>query len=299
VSAAETTDLSAVESMLHRARGGDGAGSVRAITLNLVVRTATTADAEAAAGALDRIGPTHPLRAIVAAPGAGGPRATVSTSCWAGAGERQVCSERIVVEAGPDALPSAVLSLLVPDLPVYLWWQGAVEPVAAVAELAALADRLIVDSGEAGLDAVVAAAGAAGAVSDLAWLELFPWREAVAALFDGAHGARALARLEGLEVRGPENEARLVGGWLRAQLGAGVELERSGRGRRLERVALRCGGGEYVVERSGRERVGRAWGPNVPEHPVVLRPPARETLLAEELCRLGGDPVFERALAAA
>ena len=48
-----------------------------------------------------------------------------------------------------------------------------------------------------------------------------------------------------------------------------------------------------------RERVGRAWGPGVPEHPVVLRPPARETLLAEELCRVGGDPVFERALAAA
>lgn len=299
MSAAETTDLAAVESMLHHARGGDRAGSVRAITLNLVVRTPSPADADAAAEALDRIGPTHPLRAIVAAPGAAGPRATVSTSCWVGAGERQVCSERIVVEAEAGALPSAVLSLLVPDLPVFLWWQGAVDPVAAVAELAELADRLIVDSGEAGLDAVTAAAAAAGAVSDLAWLELFPWREAVAALFDGAGGAKALDRLEGVEVRGPENEARLVGGWLRAQLGTDVALERSGRGRRLERVALRCGRGEYVVERAGRERVGRAWGPGVPEHPVVLRPPARETLLAEELCRVGGDPVFERALAAA
>ena len=40
----ETSDLAAVESMLRAARGGDRTGSVRAITLNLVVVAPDAAD---------------------------------------------------------------------------------------------------------------------------------------------------------------------------------------------------------------------------------------------------------------
>jgi glucose-6-phosphate dehydrogenase assembly protein OpcA len=299
VSPAETTDLGHVEGMLRDARGGDRSGSVRAITLNLVVRTPSSDAAAEATETLERIGPTHPLRAIVAVPATGGPRASVDTSCWTGSADRQVCSERIHVEAEPDALPSAVLALLVPDLPVFLWWRGPLEPADAVEELAALADRLIVDSGECGLESVEAARRLSPSVSDLAWVGLLPWRDAVAALFDGAGGLKALRTLRCLEVEGPDNEARLIGGWLRAQLGEDVGVTRSGRGRRLERVTLECGDGPYVVERPGRGRLGRAWGPDVPEHAVVLAARPRASLLTEELSRLTGDPVFERSLAVA
>jgi hypothetical protein len=116
----ETSDLAAVEAMLRAARGGDRTGSVRAITLNLIVHAPEPELIEGAIGALEHVGPSHPLRAIVATPADGELRATVASSCWVGASDRQVCSERVVVEAAPKALPSAVTSLLVPDLPVFL-----------------------------------------------------------------------------------------------------------------------------------------------------------------------------------
>ena len=154
---------------------------------------------EGAIDALEHVGPSHPLRAIVATPADGELRATVASSCWVGASDRQVCSERVLVAAGPRALPSAVTSLLVPDLPVFLWWQGPFDRSDGLAaELAGLASRVIVDSGECSLDGVAAARILARSVGgDLAWAGLLPWRDAVAGLFDGpsrGEGARRHAR---------------------------------------------------------------------------------------------------------
>ena len=154
----ETSDLAAVEAMLRAARGGDRTGSVRAITLNLIVHAPEPELIEGAIGALEHVGPSHPLRAIVATPADGELRATVASSCWVGASDRQVCSERVLVQAGPKALPSAVTSLLVPDLPVFLWWQGPFDRSDRLAaELAGLASRVIVDSGVCSLEGVAAA----------------------------------------------------------------------------------------------------------------------------------------------
>jgi glucose-6-phosphate dehydrogenase assembly protein OpcA len=296
----ETSDLAAVESMLRAARGGDRTGSVRAITLNLIVHAP---DADRVAGtieALEHVGPSHPLRAIVATPGDGELHASVASSCWVGASERQVCSERVLVEAHAKALPSAVTSLLVPDLPVFLWWQGPFTHDDGLAgSLASLASRLVVDSGECGLDGVVAARLVAPSVADLVWAGLHPWRDAVAGLFDGPSEVKALERIRTVDVRGPENEARLMAGWLRTALGAEIELNREGRSHHLERVTMRAGGKEYLVERKGRSRVGIATVPGLLDHPVVLAPPPRPSLLADELSRLTGDPLFERALEAA
>src|SRR5207245_364208 len=69
------------------------------------------------------IGGSRPLRAIVIVPAAGRPRARVSSACWTGAGQ-EVCAERISISGDRVALPSAVVSLLVADLPVFVWWQG-------------------------------------------------------------------------------------------------------------------------------------------------------------------------------
>lgn len=296
----ETSDLAAVEAMLRAARGGDRSGSVRAITFNLIVHAPEPGLVEAAIDALEHVGPSHPLRAIVATPGDSELRASVASSCWVGASDRQVCSERVLIQAGAKALPSAVTSLLVPDLPVFLWWQG---PLARddrlAAELAGLASRLIVDSGDCGLDEVAAARLLAPAVADLAWVGLLPWRDAVAGLFDGAGGVKALDRIRAVDVRGPENEARLMAGWLRSALDADLGLNREGRSHHLERVTVRAGGKDYLVERAGRGRLGTASVPGLLDYPVVLAPPARPSLLADELSRLSGDRLFERALEAA
>ncbi|HYX84211.1 MAG TPA: glucose-6-phosphate dehydrogenase assembly protein OpcA [Gaiellales bacterium] len=297
--AVEATDLAGVEAMLRASRSGDRVGSVRAITLNLVVHAPGPDQVATALDALEHIGPSHPLRAIVTTPAGGGLRATVATSCWIGSADRQVCSERVMVEAEPEALPSAVMALLVPDLPVFVWWQGPLEPRSLVGDIADLANRLILDSGECGMDGVAGAMSLSPSLTDLAWAALLPWRDAVAALFDGRAGAAALGRLRAVDVRGPENDARLMAGWLRSRLGTELALERSGRPHRLERVALMSGNDVFRVERARRSEVGTAVGPALPEHTVVLPTPKRATLVAGELSRLRRDRVFEQALAAA
>src|SRR5207245_10835257 len=67
-------------------------------------------------------------------------------------GASQVSYEQILVRARGDSderLASAVIPLLVPDLPVFLWWTGT-PPIGArkFNELLGPADRLIVDSSD-------------------------------------------------------------------------------------------------------------------------------------------------------
>ena len=296
----ETSDLAAVESMLRAARGGDRTGSVRAITLNLIVHAPDAERVDAAIEALEHVGPSHPLRAIVATPSDNELRASIASSCWVGASERQVCSERVLIEAEAKALPSAVTSLLVPDLPVFLWWQGPFGGDRGLAgALSGLASRVIVDSGECGLAGVTVARLLAPSVADLAWAGLLPWRDAVASLFDGHREVKALDRIAAVDVRGPENEARLMAGWMRSALESEIELHREGRSHHLEQVTMKAGGKEYLVERRGRSRLGTATVPGLLDSPVVLAPPPRPSLLADELSRLAGDRLFERALEAA
>ena len=296
----ETSDLAAVEAMLRAARGGDRTGSVRAITLNLIVHAPDADRVDSAIEALEHVGPSHPLRAIVATPTKGELHASVASSCWVGASDRQVCSERVLIEASAKALPSAVTSLLVPDLPVFLWWQGPFDHEGGLAaELAGLASRVVVESGDCVLDGVAAARMLAASVADLAWAGLMPWRDAVAGLFDGPGEVKALERIRAVDVRGPENEARLMAGWLRSALDADIELRREGRAHYLERVTMSAGGKEYLVERTGRGRLGSASVPGLLDYAVVLAPPPRPSLLADELSRLSGDRLFERALEAA
>ena len=296
----ETSDLAAVESMLRAARGGDRTGSVRAITLNLIVHAPDAERVDTAIEALEHVGPSHPLRAIVATPSDDELRASIASSCWVGASERQVCSERVLIEAEAKALPSAVTALLVPDLPVFLWWQGPFGGDRGLpGALSGLASRVIVDSGECGLDGVTVARLLAPSVADLAWVGLLPWRDAVASLFDGHREVKALDRIAAVDVRGPENEARLMAGWMRSALESEIELRREGRSHHLERVTMKAGGKEYLVERRGRSRLGTATVPGLLDYPVVLAPPPRPSLLADELSRLAGDRLFEQALEAA
>jgi glucose-6-phosphate dehydrogenase assembly protein OpcA len=294
----ELTDLGQVERALAAERER-GTGSVRATTLNLVVYAPTAEDVSFTQRALERIGGSRPLRAIVATAGTDGVRATVSTSCWLGGGMQQVCSEQIFLTARADALPSAVLSLLVTDLPTFAWWQGPIpEGLAVLADLARLSSFTVVDSNISSLEGVDRVGGLDSWVTDLAWLRLEPWREAVASVFDPAPVAAALAEVRTVCVEGPVNEARLLAGWLSSRLGRDVELQHSER-THVERVAVRCGGPEYVIERPAGGHVGRAYGPGTTEHPIVLPILDASTLLGRALDIRAADEVFEAALASA
>ncbi len=292
-------ELSGVERALAELRGGDSLGSVRATTLNLVITCSSDEDAEATERVLEGIGGSRPLRAIVINPTGGTPKARVSSACWTGGGQ-QVCTERITIHGARAALPSAVLALLVADLPVFLWWQGQIpdptDPV--LEELVETATRVIVDSDQAGIAAVRSIESMTAGLADLAWVRTNPWREAIAAMFDAPRQRRALDHLVGLEVTGPVNQAGLLAGWLRSRLDRQIGLDTT-RAKRINRVELLCGEASFVVERSARNEHGEARGPDLAPRAVGLPAPGLVALLSGELDRLGAERPFEQALAAA
>jgi glucose-6-phosphate dehydrogenase assembly protein OpcA len=210
-----------------------------------------------------------------------------------------VCAERISISGDRVALPSAVVSLLVADLPVFVWWQGDLpdDHDGVLGELTEIASRVIVDSDEAGLEATARLEPRAAGLVDMAWVRTAPWREAIAAMFDGREQRRALDHLIGVEAVSPPNQAALLVGWLRSRLDrqVGVDVRKA---KRMNRVELHCGDDVFSVERTPRNHHGVARGPGLPERTFALPPGDAISLLAAELDRLGAEPTFEQALAA-
>ncbi len=157
-------------------------------------------------------------------------RAEVSALCHLPApGLPQVCSERIVLRAGPEALdllPGAVRPLLEADLPFVLWW--AADPRGDEALFRDLADecsRLILDLPDPGADPAALRLGLDPEICpfarDSAWFGLTRWRELVAQFFDPPCGGRALPRIDAvrIEAASPADcEAPRLAVWLLAWL---------------------------------------------------------------------------------
>lgn len=211
-------------------------------TLNLIVYCRNFADVERATGFLDPIITQHPCRAIVVSPAPAESeeeiRAEVSASCLTShVGNRYIGRELVSLSAKPSAhqrLASVVRSLVLPDLPVFLWWRDArLLGSPLFQQLSETAERVIVDS--AGLEDLQAdwprvhalVQRPNTAVSDLAWSRLTSWRQLIAQLFDGPARASYLRRLHrivvefGNEAPGSKipADALLLGAWLVRQLG--------------------------------------------------------------------------------
>jgi glucose-6-phosphate dehydrogenase assembly protein OpcA len=153
---------------------------------------------------------------------------------------QQVTYEQILIRARGDAdrrLASAVIPLLLPDLPVFLWWTET-PPVDAPIfdELLGLVDRLIVDSGDfarpdrtlARLHAIARAGHGRYGVTDFNWTRITPWRELVMQFFDVPAWRPFLDTITGIRVGfavdadGREihpSQALLFIGWLASRLG--------------------------------------------------------------------------------
>jgi hypothetical protein len=132
----------------------------------------------------------------------------------------------------------------------------------------------------------------------MAWVRTAPWREAIASLFDGREQRRSLDHLIGAELVGPANQAALIVGWLRSRLDRQVGMDVR-KAKRLNRVELHCGDDVFFVQRTGRNSHGMAGGPGLAERSFALPAGDPISLLAAELDRLGAEPTFEQALAAA
>ncbi len=146
----------------------------------------------------------------------------------------QVCSERIVLRAGRNAvdlLPGAVRSLLEADLPHLLWWTGDPRKHERVfRDLADECSRLVLDLPDPGWEPGALRLGldpSLGACSrDTAWFGLARWRELVAQFFDANCHLVKLSRIKSLHLdvvspdpAQPARPALWMVAWLAGQLG--------------------------------------------------------------------------------
>lgn len=217
----------------------DGTSGARASVLNLIVVT----DEESAPSItriVSELSGQYPSRAIlmISDPDEGEANLDVNLSAFCsvrqgipGGRGNQICAEQITIHAeGPPAehLESLAGPLLLPDLPVFLWYPNGELPHPGESEgMMSLADRLILDSGgvengEAFLWGVAdLAAEAPPTVGDLQWAALSPWRSLVTDLFAPAERSGELQKVSRVEVlHKPAGEIRvlLFVGWLASAL---------------------------------------------------------------------------------
>lgn len=224
-------------------------------------------------------------------------RAWVTANCTVrGSGAATVCCEQITLEAAPQDVghfAGAVAPLLVPDIPVYLWWSAGLDhPL--LEDLADDVDRIIVNfrrdlHGTGSLARLERLVGRPrfGEVVDLGWRGLIRWREAVAAAFDEAPLLRLVPRLSRLEAEwaapdgssdAPVDETALLLGWVASRLQLqleGVTPEAGG-----YQIAFRAPDGREI---SGRlsPRTDRLPDTLLPGEPVSLRLEARDVAQGE------------------
>ena len=235
------------------------------------------------------------------------------------------------------ALASAVLALLVPEVPVALWAAGELALASMLMhELADAADRLFFDSAEAGdccsawSEAVALQHGHDLELCDLTWWRMEIWRSLLAQLFDRPDAWSQLAQLASIEIEcageSAPAEALLIAGWLMSRLGLtladvdgrdggiqatlydasrGVRLtvSCSGAGTRVvSAVRVRTDGASFIVEaheESGHMHVREEWPDHAPSR-TVARPADDDASVFASALDGGDDPaVFLDAVTAA
>lgn len=212
----------------------------RAAVLNLVVYAERERHARRAARTVSELALRHPSRAIVVLGDRerAGTTASVQLHCRAPQGDAAtlICYEQVLARVRGDPgerVASVVIPLLVPDLPVFLWWTGTPPSDARhFDDLVSLADRLIVDSAdfarpERTLPEIARLGRRSVGITDLNWARLTPWRELVAQFFDvpawrpslaGITGVRAdfAVDMDGRAIH--PSQALLLVGWLASRL---------------------------------------------------------------------------------
>lgn len=244
--------IATLERDLARVRRGRAAHSreqvatvARAAVVNVVVIATRERHARRAASTISALAMRHPSRAIVLLadrrPDAATPPG-IELHAQVPSVDRyeQIHYEQILVRARghvTDRLPSVVVPLLVPDLPVFVWWTET-PPIGqrSFEDLVGLADRLLVDSADFArpeatlpeLARLCILGPKHCALTDLNWARLTAWRELLTQFFDVPSWRALLPAIDGVRISfavdadGREihpSQALLLIGWLAARLG--------------------------------------------------------------------------------
>ncbi|HVF87864.1 MAG TPA: glucose-6-phosphate dehydrogenase assembly protein OpcA [Pyrinomonadaceae bacterium] len=256
------------------AAGGARSGVTRACVLNLVACTTHYDDRGALDELLGEVIEHHPCRALVLiterdAPGAR-LDAYVSTRCQLSTkGAKQICGEQVTIEAAGrvvETAASAVAPLLIPDVPVFLWWKDIPQyDDKLFKKLVALADRVIVDSRsfdqpyEDLLHLAAAVNGRSKGIhfSDLNWGRLTAWRTLLAGFWDVPEYRPHLDNINRVHIayEQPHESFALVAvgtllalGWLAAQLNWEIATSETAMEDGTHRIGFRRGERRITVE---------------------------------------------------
>ena len=294
------------------------AGVLRACTMTLLVIAEAADDAAALGETVAALMPEHPARAILIRLRGEGERALsqrVYQQCWKPFGQRQqICCEQIEITASDAALadlPSVILPLAVPDLPVILWCRSArLVRRPEFGEIAGMATKVVIDSAAAGdsTDAIVCMADgvrSGGILADLAWTRLTRWRETLARVFENRDTLARLSEVDSVQARfgpGYETAAWYLAAWAAnalASVGQVVTpLVTQVISRQDESLRLELSGGTFRVELS-RQEDRLVTVVNEQSNCTNLPRPTDYLLMREELGIVRRDAVFERTLASA
>jgi glucose-6-phosphate dehydrogenase assembly protein OpcA len=295
---------------LWTAEGKQGdTGVLRACSMSVCVLADPGDDPAALGETMAALMPEHPARAIIVRLSGTGERALadrVYQQCWMPFGQRrQICCEQIEITASDSALadlPSVLLPLAVPDLPLVLWCRSArLAQMPEFRELAKMATKIIVDTtGNAKpSDAVwqlVETQRRGRLIGDLAWTRLTRWRESLARLFENPDHLARLAGIRAVHVAFPaglESSAWYLAAWAADALHLTPTIARGAAELRLE---LSGPDTHVKLERNADRLVttvdGQSTCANLPVTSDYL-------LMREELSIMRRDPVFEGTLASA
>ncbi|MBZ5622202.1 MAG: glucose-6-phosphate dehydrogenase assembly protein OpcA [Acidobacteriia bacterium] len=309
-----------------------GAGVLRACSMTLVVLAEESDDVMALGETIAALMPEHPARAIVVRLRGAGERALterVYSQCWMPFGQRrQICCEQIELTASDASLadlPSVVLPLAVPDLPLILWCRTPrLLGMPEFHQIAAMARKVVVDSAkvpdpELALGRMAELSRLGVLLGDLSWTKLTRWREMLSQVFENQQYLGQLARISSVRVSfGEDHEvaARFMAVWIANALAdVGVRAEtavkpedaagggspsRPAIARSRVPVTLRVSlaGGGLSVELV-READRLVITVNGFSHCTNLPQPSDYLLMREELGIVRHDAVFERTLASA
>ncbi len=277
-------DVSTIEKELADLWRAEQADPERAVTKaalwNVVAHTWTSQDHARATEVLARASAAVPQRTIIvhADPheAEGEISSWISANCHlVGGGQKQVCSEEVsIVASGArvNHIPPLVKALLLPDMPVAVWWVGDLpeDRQDYVDTLLEPADRLIVDSAHFnhGSDLQLVsrlAEQTTTAPADLNWVRIEEWREATATLFDPPAMRERLRQIRNIRVMsggdssfGDLSQALLYVAWMTVQIGIELpfDLAIEGTERGIVAIEIYCEDGSMaLIRRDGNHGV--------------------------------------------
>ncbi len=184
----------------------------------------------------EAIAAENPCRIITLCPTIGedtGVTAQVSAYCpvqKSSAGSNLVCCEYITLrgtKAALERVSDLIESLLIPDLPKFVWWKATPNPEQRLfKQLSGCSTCIIVDSSyfsdaDSELLKMQELIESGTYIADLNWHRLYPWQELTAATFDPPKRRAALNALDQVGIdyeKGNDAQALLYLGWIASRL---------------------------------------------------------------------------------